>query len=320
VGLKLAVIILSLVFGVLAVYSVYAFRTLSAFRGQGLEMEILKSDEARKNRQIEAIGERVEDFDRKLAKLKVYEDSLRLLSKDLNSQLGLPDAAEIEKVWPALTSAVSWTWGGLDGKGGQDPNHSRFPTPNPAEVIKGLHQDLDRLEASAAAIDLAVAELTAVLEGSQSLLSATPYILPMTNYRFTSGFGFRKSPFGGWSGLHQGVDLSAPVGTLVYAPADGIVLTSDWSKNGYGLMVTVDHGFGLSTRYAHLSESLVAPGQNVLRGQPLAKVGNTGRSTGPHLHYETILGGVAVDPLFFAPAIRDTARSVPTPRESQEPS
>ncbi|MDR1607656.1 MAG: M23 family metallopeptidase [Deltaproteobacteria bacterium] len=319
-GLKLAVIALSIVIGGLAVYSVYAFRTLSAFRDQGLELEIVKSDQARKDRQLEAISERVEDLDNQLDTLKTYEESLLLLSHDLNQKLGLPETAQLEKIWPALTSAVSWTWGGLDGQGGQNPNHTHPPAPNPAETIKGLHQDLDRLQASAAAIDLAMSELTAVLEGSRSLLAATPYALPMTSYRLTSGFGYRKSPFGGGLGLHQGLDLSAPIGAPVYAPADGVVLSADWSNNGYGLMVLIDHGFGLTTRYAHLSESLVSPGETVTRGQQVAKVGNTGRSTGPHLHYETILSGLAVDPLFFAPAAREAARVTATDRESQEPS
>jgi murein DD-endopeptidase MepM/ murein hydrolase activator NlpD len=310
-----------LIIGSLVVYSVYAFQTMNSFRDQGLEMEILKSDQAQKVRQIAAIGERLEDLDLRLERLKGYEESLRLLSRDVNRQLGLPDTAELEKLWPALTETVAWTWGGLGGQGGQDPNLTRFPTPNPAEVIKGLHQDLDRLENGAAAIDLAVSELTAALEGSLSLLAATPYTLPMTNYRMTSTFGYRRSPFGGGSDFHQGLDLAAPIGAMIYAPADGVVLSSDWSNNGYGLMVTLDHGFGLSSRYAHLSESLVTPGQTVTRGQPLAKVGNSGRSTGPHLHYETILGGTPVDPLFFAPLYREDLKQAHTARDSlKEPS
>ncbi|MDR1870377.1 MAG: M23 family metallopeptidase [Deltaproteobacteria bacterium] len=300
--LKMAVFVLVLVFGALTVYSVYAYRAMSSFRDQGLDLEILKSEQAQKDRQIEAFGERLGDLDRKLASLKVYEDSLKLISREVNLQLGLPDTAELSVVWPVLTSSVAWTWGGLNGQGGQDPTIGEFPPPNPVEVIKGLHQDMDRLEESAAAIDLAISELSAVLEGSLSLLAVTPYSLPMTDFRITSTFGYRNSPFGGGSDFHQGLDLSAPTGTIIYAPADGVVLSSDWSKSGYGLMVTIDHGFGLSTRYAHLSESLVTPGQSVLRGQPMAKVGSTGRSTGPHLHYETILGGVPVDPLFFVPS------------------
>jgi murein DD-endopeptidase MepM/ murein hydrolase activator NlpD len=84
-----------------------------------------------------------------------------------------------------------------------------------------------------------------------------------------------------------------------------VVLSADWSNNGYGLLVALDHGYGLTTRYAHLSASLVAPGQTVTRGEAIGRVGSTGRSTGPHLHYETILGGVHVDPLFFVPAAKN---------------
>ena len=123
--------------------------------------------------------------------------------------------------------------------------------------------------------------------------------MPVVNGRMTSGFGYRASPFGRGSDMHQGLDLAGPVGTAVYAPAGGVVLTADWSGNGYGLMITVDHGFGLVTRYAHLSEVLVEAGQTIKRGDYIAKVGNTGRSTGPHLHFETILGGVPVDPMVF---------------------
>ncbi|MDR2353873.1 MAG: M23 family metallopeptidase, partial [Deltaproteobacteria bacterium] len=163
-------------------------------------------------------------------------------------------------------------------------------------------RDLDKLEASAAATELALSELSAALKGSEMLLSVTPYANPVPTGRFSSGFGYRSSPFSGGLDFHQGLDLTAPVGTPVYAPADGTVLSSDWSISGYGLMITLDHGFGLTTRYAHLSESLVTVGSKVTRGQMIAKVGSTGRSTGPHLHYETILGEVPVDPLTFMKA------------------
>jgi murein DD-endopeptidase MepM/ murein hydrolase activator NlpD len=147
---------------------------------------------------------------------------------------------------------------------------------------------------------MALGELTAALEGSRGLLAATPTLTPVPNGRFTSGFGYRGSPFGRGSDMHLGIDLAAPIGTPIYAPADGLVVSSDWSSSGYGQMITIDHGYGLTTRYAHLSESLVEAGSKVVRGQVIAKVGNTGRSTGPHLHFETVLGGVHVDPLIFS--------------------
>jgi murein DD-endopeptidase MepM/ murein hydrolase activator NlpD len=148
-------------------------------------------------------------------------------------------------------------------------------------------------------VDLALSELTQALEGSRELLAATPTSLPVVKGRLTSSFGYRASPFGRGSDMHLGMDMAAPVGTPVYAPASGLVLSADWSGNGYGLMITIDHGFGLTTRYAHLSEVLVEAGQQIEKGFLIAKIGNTGRSTGPHLHFETVLGGVAVDPMTF---------------------
>jgi murein DD-endopeptidase MepM/ murein hydrolase activator NlpD len=158
------------------------------------------------------------------------------------------------------------------------------------------------LEESAAATELAISELSMALLGSRELLSVTPYANPVPAGKVSSTFGYRGSPFGRGLDFHRGLDLAAPVGTPVYAPADGTVLSADWSKSGYGLMITIDHGFGLSTRYAHLSEALVTVGQKVTRGELIAKVGSTGRSTGPHLHYETLLGEVNVDPADFIQA------------------
>jgi biotin carboxyl carrier protein len=285
---------------VLSTYAVYSYRTLSTVKDQGLEVEVLKSQAVGKERQIAAISERLVDLDRKLAKLSHREKELSLLTRDFNRQLGLSEAADLEETWPALIQTVAWTWGGNEGRGGLDKGFAESSFSNPAEILKGLHRDLDRLELNASTADLAVSELTSALSGSRKLLAVTPYAVPLPNSKLTSAFGYRTSPFGGNRvDLHRGMDLAAPTGTKIYSPAKGTVLSSDWSNNGYGLMVTLDHGFGLTTRYAHLSESLVEAGQEVERGQVLAKVGSTGRSTGPHLHYETVLGGVPVDPNIF---------------------
>ncbi|MDR0548051.1 MAG: hypothetical protein LBI10_01350, partial [Deltaproteobacteria bacterium] len=201
---KLVVLVLLLAFVGLSFYSVYAFRAMSAFRNQGLDQEIAKSEAIQKDRQFAALDERLTDLDYKLNELKVYEETLKVLAQDVNQRLGLPAGVDLSGVWPVLASSVAWTWGGLNGQGGQDnslkdgqdPSLSQAP-PNPAEIIKGLHQDLDRLEASAAAIDLAINELTTILEESRGLLAVTPYDLPMTTYRVTSTFGWRRPPLGG---------------------------------------------------------------------------------------------------------------------------
>jgi murein DD-endopeptidase MepM/ murein hydrolase activator NlpD len=118
----------------------------------------------------------------------------------------------------------------------------------------------------------------------------------------TDSFGVRGNPFGGGSSeFHPGQDIAAPRGTTVAAAADGTVVQAGW-QNGYGQVVVIDHGNGLTTRYGHLSKIEVAAGQELKRGDELGQVGSTGRSTGPHLHYEVRIDDVAVSPLHYLPA------------------
>src|SRR5215510_1710841 len=124
-----------------------------------------------------------------------------------------------------------------------------------------------------------------------------------------SGFGVRIDPFLGTPALHTGLDLHGETGDAVRATADGTVTTAGWS-GGYGRVVDVDHGNGLSTRYGHLSSIAVRVGQSVKTGQIIGKVGSTGRSTGPHLHYETRLKGEAIDPQKFLRAGQRLAGSL----------
>lgn len=125
-----------------------------------------------------------------------------------------------------------------------------------------------------------------------------------------SGFGFRIDPFSARAALHTGLDFPADVGTPIQAAAGGIVLSSDWHP-AYGYMVEIDHGNGLVTRYAHASRLLVDAGALVKRGQKIAEVGSTGRSTGPHLHFEVLLDGVPQDPMHFLEGgARDGAESL----------
>lgn len=115
----------------------------------------------------------------------------------------------------------------------------------------------------------------------------------------TSRFGMRAHPLLGGYRMHSGVDVAAPSGTPILAPADGIVSYANW-RGGYGLSVSVDHGGGVQTRFGHMSRLAVYPGERVVRGQILGLVGSTGRSTGPHLHYEMRYNGQAIDPLAHA--------------------
>jgi len=126
-----------------------------------------------------------------------------------------------------------------------------------------------------------------------------PFALPLKNsFRYTSGFGPR------WGRMHEGTDFAAAYGTPIYATADGVVTFSGWSS-GYGRLVKIQHEFGIETRYAHQSQLLVKVGQRVSRGEQIGAMGNSGRSTGTHLHYEVRVQGKAVNPMIYIKAAND---------------
>lgn len=159
-------------------------------------------------------------------------------------------------------------------------------------------------DASLAQVEARAAQLEANLQVFEAALrerARIPSIWPVEG-ESTDAFGVRGNPFGGGSSeYHSGQDISAPKGTPVVAPADGTVTHAGW-QSGYGNLVTIDHGNGLSTRYGHLSKVEVVVGQEIRRSELLGLVGSTGRSTGPHLHYEVRIGEVAVSPRHYLPA------------------
>jgi murein DD-endopeptidase MepM/ murein hydrolase activator NlpD len=128
---------------------------------------------------------------------------------------------------------------------------------------------------------------------------AVPSEKPVRTAAFTSGYGVRSDPFRGAAAMHAGIDLAGPTGTPIYATADGVISAAGFNSGGYGNLVKIDHGRGIETRYGHLSAILVSPGQRVVRGQQIARMGSTGRSTGSHLHYEVRIDGRAVNPIPF---------------------
>jgi murein DD-endopeptidase MepM/ murein hydrolase activator NlpD len=132
------------------------------------------------------------------------------------------------------------------------------------------------------------------LENQQARLAATPSIVPTRGW-VTSAFGYRASPFTGNREFHHGIDIAGRMGTAILAPADGVVRFAG-KRRGLGKTISVTHGYGMETIYGHLSDIDVKPGGKVRRGQVLAKMGNTGRSTGPHLHYQVEVSGKPVNP------------------------
>jgi len=136
---------------------------------------------------------------------------------------------------------------------------------------------------------------------------SVPSLTPVNGARVSSGFGMRIHPVRGGRRMHKGIDLAAPTGTPVYATADGIVDLARWGR-GYGLYIKLDHGAELETRYAHLSRLAVGAGDRVEKGEVIGYVGSTGWSTGPHLHYEVRVNGVAVNPIHYMVAKREETK------------
>ncbi|MDP9056738.1 MAG: M23 family metallopeptidase [Pseudomonadota bacterium] len=146
------------------------------------------------------------------------------------------------------------------------------------------------------ASNIAARNIAASNIGRPAIAGSIPSLMPVQSPRLTSGFGMRWHPVLGGRRPHMGVDLADPVGTPVHATGDGLVGRADWFS-GYGLYVQIEHGGQLETRYGHMSRLNVAAGQFVHRGDVIGYVGATGRTTGPHLHYEVRVDGVAVNPI-----------------------
>lgn len=145
-------------------------------------------------------------------------------------------------------------------------------------------------------------EVSKMVKDKAKLLASIPAIQPISNKelnRIGSGFGYRIDPIYKTVKMHEGIDFTAPMRTEIYATGNGRVVTVDRLHRGYGNMIVIDHGYGYRTLYAHLSKFNVRPGQQVKRGEVIGYVGNTGKSTAPHLHYEVIKDGAKVNPINF---------------------
>jgi murein DD-endopeptidase MepM/ murein hydrolase activator NlpD len=137
------------------------------------------------------------------------------------------------------------------------------------------------------------------LDSLQDGVIAVPSDKPVRTAEFTSSFGIRNDPFGRGAAMHAGIDLAGPVGTPIYATADGTVTEAAYNNGGYGNLIKLDHGRGIETRYGHLASFSVRAGERIKRGQLIGRMGSTGRSTGSHLHYEVRIDGRAVNPIPF---------------------
>ncbi len=173
-----------------------------------------------------------------------------------------------------------------------------LPDPDSGLVVSQLPLDVDTLIVRANALSASFAAVSTSLSKNNARLSATPSIMPTRGWLSSQFSLARFHPILHRTRPHEGIDVAAPYGAPVVAPAAGVV-TRISRQTGYGLVLDIDHGNGIATKYAHLSRVVVREGQRVVRGQPIAAVGNSGLSTGPHLHYEVHVNGKVVDPLTY---------------------
>jgi murein DD-endopeptidase MepM/ murein hydrolase activator NlpD len=145
-------------------------------------------------------------------------------------------------------------------------------------------------------------EILGMIRNKAAMLACIPAIQPVSNKelkRMASGYGYRTDPIYKTTKFHAGMDFAAAVGTEIYATGDGTIMRADADASGYGNHVRINHGYGYMTLYGHMSKIMVRPGQRVKRGDVIGLVGNTGKSVGPHLHYEVHKNGEAINPVNF---------------------
>jgi murein DD-endopeptidase MepM/ murein hydrolase activator NlpD len=225
----------------------------------------------RENRELEVANEQ---FSRSVESLRTQIHSVEEKTRKLAIIAGVP-------------TLDAGTAGGV---GGIRINEA-FPASAQRDEVDKMNFDSRRLSD-----DLNLLEKK-LMERSK-ILASTPSIVPVRGI-LTDGFGGRRDPFTGERASHAAIDISAPTGQPIRVPADGVIVQAEWA-NGYGNVIFVSHGNGYSTRYAHLSKfNNVKPGQRVHRGEVIGFVGSTGRSTGPHLHYEVRLNNQPVNPLEY---------------------
>jgi murein DD-endopeptidase MepM/ murein hydrolase activator NlpD len=236
----------------------------------------LEEENAQQRIQLIALTQKIDQISGKLIELKKFDQKLKNMvnletSEDNTQFLGI---------------------------GGSDPsllNPDYTLEKAHQKLVRLMHQSLDNLNTEISIQTNEKAELCKFLDNQKIMLACTPSIWPTRGW-LSSGFGYRISPFTNEKEFHKGIDISTRMNTPVLAPADGVI-SSTGRDHAMGNMLTINHSYGMKTRYGHLSKTLVKKGQYVKRGQKIALVGKSGRTTGPHLHYEVYLNGLPVNPL-----------------------
>lgn len=242
------------------------------------ELQAQKADLEKQRRQIQAFAQDINGLKNDLLTLNDFEKKIRILANlEHNS-----DQASLFSIGGSMPDD-------LDTDLPLNEDHDR--------LMRQMHDQISQVNQGSAVQKKSFETLLLSLKDKRNLLAATPSLRPAKGW-ISSDFGYRVSPFTGRKEFHKGLDIANHRGTPIIAPADGVVT---YAKQRWlmGNMITIDHGYGVLTQYGHLEEILKKQGEKVKRGEVIAKMGNTGRSTGPHLHYMVRLNGVPVNPMKY---------------------
>ena len=241
-------------------------------------MTLLEAENALQRKQLILMANRVRAISLDMVALRDQDKKLRTLAR----QVGAEDKEKFRGMGGSDTILL-------------DPKENLRKTDR--KMIRAIHQSLDNLEGDIEQRKENNAELAKFLDDQKMLLASTPSIWPTRGW-LSSRFGYRTSPFTKKKEFHRGIDISAKSGSPILSPANGMVIFNGW-KRGYGRVIVMKHARGFKTKYAHLKKALVKKGQYVKKGTKIGLVGSSGRSTGPHLHYEVHLNNVPVNPLRY---------------------
>jgi len=255
--------------------SMYTYYDYIGLKRDKIELENLKKQTREQKAQIEGLVEKVNNFSMRM-------EELGQLDKNIRSMANIEERRYK---------------GQILGAGGSINDETRINSRGETDqrmVIAKVERNIEQLSKDAVEQKNSFSELLGFLKNQKSILAATPSIWPVEGW-VTSEFGYRSSPFSGEKEFHKGLDIATRMGVHVVAPADGLVSEVTYDRD-MGHMVRINHGYGMTSWYGHLLRTPVKPGNMVKRGDVIGYVGNSGRSTGSHLHYSVALNGIPVNP------------------------
>ncbi|NQU13671.1 MAG: M23 family metallopeptidase [Desulfobacteraceae bacterium] len=268
---------LVLILCLLGVFLSWIIRDYRAVRAQMPQLAELEEENQQYKKQLVHLASRVDLATKEMGELRVFDSKLRgMLNLDTEGERG-----------------------NVGGIGGTSPilSDPKKAADGEQALVLSMHKSLDHLDEEVGLGERDRTEVYKFLENQKIVLSSTPSILPTKGW-LSSRFGYRISPFTDKKEFHRGIDISTRMGAPIIAPADGIVSYTG-RQRGHGNVLVLKHGYGLESKYAHLKKALSKKGQYVKRGETIALVGKSGRTTGAHLHYEIHLNKVPVNPLGY---------------------